>query len=291
MIAPPASRPRLAAGLTAAAAVCLLALDARGTPGPPAPPPGGGGGSVTVDVSDTEVLVGHEVTMTATVDGPAIGGTWFEVCPGGAAPRFVPRFVFDETNFENEACFGKVGAVDHGYKAEFQGGGTAEDRKTVTVVGPNAHQTGRYGEASQPYPVYPNTQVANLITYLHDGSALVGPCAEVTKVEAKTFVWDMQEGYYVKTADWAEVGWLSWVVKEKEGKAYLDHHFGAHCADIDAVAVGEPCGPALRFEYRVTFAGGCGADDFEYVTAPGVVAQPYRTGPCQYELRTERSDF
>ena len=284
--------PRRLAGLTFAAAALALAVQTRGAAqldGDGFDDCPGGPIQVSVSVDESVVLVGNEAAFTAEITtGTACWGAWGDACPGPPPAIALSNPPEDLTKV---VCCKKVGPLDWIYEASSGGlnGKKDQGRATVTVVGPDRHTTGRYGEASQPYPVYPNTQVANLITYLHNSSAVVGPCAEVTKVEAKTFVWDMQEGYYVQTADWAEVGWLSWVVKD--GKAFIDHHFGAHCADIDAVAVGEPCGPALRFEYRVTFAGGCGADDFKYVTAPGVVAQPYRTGPCQYELRMARSDF
>ena len=151
--------------------------------------------AVTADPS--EVLVGNEVTLTATVTGgdPLAGG-WFHVCPGDGWP---PPTTEPAEPLTKTVCCGRVGIVEHGYAAEFADG-TDRDATPVTVVGPDNFSTIGFNTDSFTYGN--GVEAAVLATYLTKNGQTVGTCADVQMLEVLVLQWDDAEGEYVQSGDW-----------------------------------------------------------------------------------------
>ena len=267
----------------AAAAVGLLVFSARAAPQEEPFDPGGGdcgGGpiTVTVEASESEVLVGHDVTLTATVNGSRCTGDWQSLCPGDPAPGL---YTTPPRPLTKTVCCANVGPFDYGYGASSgqPNGGYSFGRKTVTVVGPNDSEVTGYNIPSGHYSGASGTAVNLVITPLRSGEK-IGPCLDYAPiVERSRWVLDESGNSMSMDQDWAEYLDAQW----DSGERAIIHTFTHSCAFLNTVPENGPYGPKYTFMYRLTFGSQCGGQ--ATIRVPGVVhVQRSKVGDCSFKI-------
>ena len=234
---------------------------------------GGGPISVTVTAEPSEVLIGHEATLTADVNGARCSGAWQVACPAQFPMVFLNVPPDDTTKV---VCGDKIGSQDHIYAASSGGNPPQSDqgRATVTVVGPNEYGATGFGNPSARIG---GGSIANIsIAVRRDGES-VGPCVSPT-VEFDVFT--VQGGEYESDGN----GWRASVnVFWDTSSQRILHRVGYTCGEIDAVDVGGPIGDPIKYFYRVTYGTQCGATEGSFETG-GFVLHPKRTGDCTFAI-------
>ena len=246
----------------------------------PQKPSGGGceGGPITVTVTadESEVLVGHDVTFTATVNGRLCEGSWNKLCPD-ASPSFF-AYLRPPEDTTRDVCCDQIGPMEYVYAATSGGGPTGaedDDGATVTVVGPNDSTVTGFGNPSTP--MSGSATVTLAITPLKDGER-VGPCVSPI-VEYQSLKWDANEGEFVQQHNgWISGGGVSWDTSLQR----IVHLYEVSCSGINSVAVGET-GVPRKYYYRIVYETQCGETDWTFNFGP-LAFEPERTGDCEFKL-------
>ena len=273
-------RLRRPCGVLSALSLVLLAswpaVTARSAPQKP-----GGGGcqggpiTVTVTADESEVLVGHDVTFTATVNGHLCEGSWNKLCPD-ASPSFF-AYLRPPEDTTRDVCCDRIGPMEYVYAAVSGGGPTGaedDDGATVTVVGPNEFEATGFGAASAP--LLGGSEATLAISFTRDGQR-VGPCVAPT-VAYNVYVW--QDGEYVSDGQgWANDASIFW----DTSRQVLLHRITYDCGSINAANMNGSIGPAQKVFYRITYDTQCGETEGSFETE-GIVIRAVRTGDCVFEL-------